>query len=83
MIKQLEETILDVLEERPGISKELLFNLVIGEIGNKYGVVKLDDYKIALHNLDDKIEEKEMCLLDLFHEEYNHSGIYLKKEQKE
>ena len=33
MIKKLEETILEILNERPGVSKELLFNLVVGEVG--------------------------------------------------
>ena len=78
MIKKLEETILEILDERPGISKELLFNLVISSVAMSEGIVKLSDYKIAIENLNDVLEEKKIYSPDSFFNDYNLNGVYLR-----
>ena len=70
---------MEILNERPGVSKELLFNLVVGEVGKKYGIVELSDYKITFNNLRGELEEKNISTSNFFND-YPPKGVYLKEK---
>ena len=74
----LEERIIESIEKRPGITKEVLHNSVISKVSPEiYQTIDLQQYNKALENIQDKVEIQLTPFQNYFHK-LNKLGIIYK-----